>query len=86
MEAFPWDTAPRYLLRGRDGVYGDWFRRRRQKHGHRRSAHAPHSSRQNAQIERCMRSMKAECLDHMIFFGEKSLCRALTEFEDEYLN
>jgi hypothetical protein len=26
VEAFPWDTAPRFLLRDRDGVYGANFR------------------------------------------------------------
>ena len=25
IEAFPWDTAPRFLLRDRDSIYGDWF-------------------------------------------------------------
>ncbi len=27
-EAFPWDTAPKYLIRDRDGIYGQVFRRR----------------------------------------------------------
>jgi hypothetical protein len=27
-EAFPWDTAPRYLLHDRDSIYGDSFRQR----------------------------------------------------------
>ena len=33
VEAFPWDTAPRYLLRDRDGIYGSWFRQRVQSMG-----------------------------------------------------
>jgi hypothetical protein len=28
IEAFPWDTAPKYLLRDRDGIYGTIFRQR----------------------------------------------------------
>ena len=44
----------------------------------------PKSPNLIAHIERYMRSMKSECLSKMIFFGEKSLCRALTEFTKHY--
>ena len=44
----------------------------------------PRSPNLNAYIERYMRTMKSECLNKMIFFGEKSLRRALTEFTEHY--
>lgn len=44
----------------------------------------PKSPNLNAQIERYMRSMKSECLERMIFFGERSLRRALAEFAAHY--
>ena len=44
----------------------------------------PRSPNLNAHIERFMRSMKSECLGKLIFFGEKSLRRALTEFAAHY--
>jgi transposase InsO family protein len=44
----------------------------------------PRSPNLNAHIERFMRTMKSECLDKMIFFGENSLRRALTEFSEHY--
>jgi putative transposase len=44
----------------------------------------PRSPNLNAQIERYMRSMKSECLDRMVFFGERSLRRALAEFVAHY--
>ena len=44
----------------------------------------PRSPNLNAYIERYMRSMKCECLNKLIFFGEKSLRRALGQFEEHY--
>ena len=44
----------------------------------------PRSPNLNAQIERYMRSVKSECLERMVFFGEKSLRKALTEFTAHY--
>jgi len=44
----------------------------------------PKSPNLNAQIERFMRSMKSECLERMVFFGERSLRRALAEFVAHY--
>jgi len=44
----------------------------------------PKSPNLNAQIERYVRSIKSECLDRMVFFGERSLHRALAEFVAHY--
>ena len=38
----------------------------------------------NAFAERRVRSVKEECLSRLIFFGEHSLCRALTEYIDHF--
>ena len=38
----------------------------------------------NAFAERFVLSIKSECLGRMIFFGERSLRRAVTEFVDHY--
>ena len=51
-EAFPWDTAPRYLLRDRDASYGTNFRRRVEAMGIVEVITAPRSPWQNAYVER----------------------------------
>jgi len=45
IEAFPWDTAPKYLLRDQDGIYGDTFQRRVQSMGIKEVLTAPRSPR-----------------------------------------
>jgi transposase InsO family protein len=69
-EAFPWDTAPRYLVRDRDAVYGHVVRRRLRALGIRDRPTAPRSPWQNAYVERLIGSIRRECLDHMIVLGE----------------
>ena len=44
----------------------------------------PRSPNLNAHLERLMRSLHEECLDRMIFFGEKPLQHALAEFQTHY--
>jgi transposase InsO family protein len=72
-EAFPWDTAPRYLIRDRDAVYGHVVRRRLRALGIRDRPTAPRSPWQNAYVERLIGSVRRECLDHVIVFGETHL-------------
>jgi len=79
VEAFPWDTAPRCLLRDRDGVYGDWFRRRVKNMGIEGVLTAPHSPWQNPCSERLNGSVRRECLDHVIVFSENHLRRVLAD-------
>src|SRR5215472_7374202 len=76
-EAFPEDRAPRYLIRDRDGVYGDQFRDRLQEMGITEVLTAPRSPWQNAFAERLIGSIRRECLDHVIVLGEKHLGRIL---------
>ena len=76
-EAFPWDHAPRYLIRDRDTSYGPVFLQRIRAMGIRDHPIAPRSPWQNAHVERLIGSIRRECLDHMIVFGEAHLRRIL---------
>ena len=64
-EAFPWDTAPRYLLRDRDASYGAAFRKRVEAMDITEVLTAPRSPWQNAYVERVIGSIRRECLDHI---------------------
>ncbi len=83
-EAFPWDTAPKYLIRDRDGVYGQVFRRRVRAMGIRDRPTAPRSPWQNPYVERLIGSVRRECLDHLIIFDEAHLRRVLRTYSDYY--
>src|SRR6266536_4239372 len=61
-EAFPWDSALRYLLRDRDCIYGAAFRQRVGEMGMREVLTAPRCPWQNTYAERCIGSMRWECL------------------------
>jgi len=80
VEAFPWDTAPRYLLRDRDGIYGDYFRRRVDGMDIREVPIAPRSPWQNPYVERLIGSIRRECLDHMIVLNEQHLRRIIASY------
>jgi len=83
-EAFPWDTAPHYLLRDRDGSYGPYFRNRVEAMGITEVITAPRSPWQNANVERVIGSICRECLDHMVIFYERHLRRVLSSYVDYY--
>ncbi len=80
VEAFPWDSAPKYQLRDRDGIYGKWFRERVKNMGIEEVLTAPHSPWQNPYSERLNGSIRRECLDRVLIFGEGHLRRVLTEY------
>jgi putative transposase len=84
VEAFPWDSAPRYLLRDRDGIYGDVFGDAAQSLGIREVLTAAQSPWQNPYVERLIGSIRRECLDHVIVFNEAGLRRILKEYFDYY--
>ena len=63
IEAFPFETAPRYLLRDRDGIYGNEFQRRVARMGIERVCTAPRSPWQNPYVERLIGSVRQECLE-----------------------
>ena len=79
-EAFPWDTAPRFLLRDRDASYGQTFRDRVQAMGIEEVITAPRSPWQNPYVERIIGSIRRECLDHVIIFDERHLRRVLSTY------
>ena len=79
-EAFPWDTAPRYLLRDRDGIFGRDFVTQLQAMGIKEVLSAPRSPWQRAYVERLIGTFRRECLDHMIVLNEASLYRHIKLF------
>jgi transposase InsO family protein len=83
-EAFPWDTAPRYLLHDRDSIYADVFRQRVRGMAIREVLTAPRSPWQNPFVERLIGSIRRECLDHLIVFNESGLRRTLKSYFDYY--
>jgi putative transposase len=82
--AFPWDAAPRYLLRDRDGIFGNDFVKQVTDMGIEEVLSAPRSPWQRAYIERVIGSIRRECLDHMIVFNEASLYRHVKAFVSYY--
>jgi len=69
-EAFPWDGAPGYMIRDRDGIYGGSVTRRLRDMGIRDKPIAPGSPWQNGFAERLIGSIRRDCLDHIVVFGE----------------
>jgi putative transposase len=80
VDAFPDDSAPVYLLRDRDAVYGDTFRLRVKGMGIAEVLTAPQSPWQNPFAERLIGSIRRECLDHVVVLGERHLRRILTAY------
>lgn len=76
-EAFPWDDAPKYLIRDRDQIYGAVVTRRLRAMGIRDKPAAPASPWQNGFAERPIGSIRRECLDHIIVLSEAHLPRIL---------
>jgi transposase InsO family protein len=83
-EAFPWNEAPRYLIRDRDQVYGVAVRHRLRAMGIRDKPIAPGSPWQNGFAERLIGSIRRECVDHVIVLGEAHLRRILQAYARYY--
>jgi putative transposase len=84
LQAFPWDTAPRYLLRDRDSIYGDTFRRQISSMEIKQVLTAPRSPWQNPYVERVIGSVRRECLNHIIAINEASLRAILRSYFSYY--
>ena len=84
VQAFPWDSAPRYLLRDRDGIFGGDFVQQVKVMGIKEVLSAPRSPWQRAYVERVIGTIRRECLDHLIVFNEASLRRTLCLYIDYY--
>ena len=80
VNAFPDDSAPSYLLRDRDQVYGQQFRHRVKGMQIEEVLTAPHSPWQNPFAERLIGSIRRECLNHVLVLGERHLRRILTRY------
>ena len=84
VEAFPDDTAPRYLIRDRDGIYGFAFEQRVMNMGLEQVVCAPQSPWQNPYCERVVGSIRRECLNHVIVLNEHHLRRILRSYLEYY--
>jgi len=83
-EAFPWASVPAYLMRDNDGAYGHVFSRRVMVMGIRDRPISPRSPWQNGHMERLIGTLRRECLDRMLIFGEAHLRRTLTLYTCYY--
>ena len=84
VDAFPWESAPRYLLRDRDRIYGDHFQQRVGHMGIEEVQIAPRSPWQNPYCERVIGSIRRDALDHVIVLNERHLHRVLRSYMDYY--
>ena len=80
VEAFPFDTAPRFLIRDRDSIYGVDFRQRIKALGMEEVVIAYRSPWQSPYVERLIGSVRRECLDHVIVLNEAHLLRILRDY------
>ena len=83
-ETFGWEAAPRYIVRDRDDVYGDIFSRRLHAMGIRDRPTAARSPWQNGYAERLIGSIRRDCLDHVVVFGERHLRHLLESYQRYY--
>jgi hypothetical protein len=82
--AFPFDTAPSYLIREGDGIYGERVTRRIESLGIDEVVTAPASPWQNVYVERVIGTLRREFFDHVIVFNELHLRRLMSSFLDYY--
>jgi len=83
-EACGWEQAPRYLIRDRDRVYGEVVIRRFRSMGIRDRPTLPRSPWQNGYAERLIGSIRRECLDCVVVFGEQHLRHVLQWYMNYY--
>jgi hypothetical protein len=83
-EVCGWQQAPRYIVRDRDAIYGDVFIRRLRAMGIRDRPTAPQSPWQNGHTERLIGSIRRDCLDHVVVFGEQHLRHLLKSYQKYY--
>jgi transposase InsO family protein len=83
-DAFPWDEAPRFLLRDNDQIYGVEFERALEAMGIADTRTAKRSPWQNSYCERVIGTIRRECTDHVIVFSEDHLRRVLRKYAEYY--
>jgi Integrase core domain len=79
-EAFPWGTAPKYLIRDNDRAFGGAFKVRVRAMGIRDRPTSFRSPWQNGYAERLTGSVRRECTDHLIAFNAEHLRRILAKY------
>jgi transposase InsO family protein len=84
LEATPWGRRPRHLIHDRDACYGGDFHRQLACLGIAGVRTPPRAPNANAVAERIVRTIRTECLDHLIVFDERHLRSVLVEFVDYY--
>jgi transposase InsO family protein len=84
VEMFSWASAPAYLIRDNDGAYGHVFKARVRAIGIRDRSISPRSPWQNPYVERLIGTLRRECLDHVLIFGERHLHRILAAYSSYY--
>jgi hypothetical protein len=83
-EAYGWQQTPRYIVRDRDCVYGDIVLKRLRAMGIRDRPISPKSPWQNGYSERLIGSIRRDCLDHVVVFGERHLRHLLNSYQKYY--
>ena len=83
-EAFPWDSAPKYLIRDNDKAFGVAFKARVQAMGIRDRPTSFRSPWQNGYVERLIGSIRRECTDHLLVFNADHLRRILAKYTSYY--
>ena len=83
-EAFPWVSAPTYLVRDNDGAYGQIFINRLRAMGIRDRPISPGLPWQNGYVERLIGTLRRECLDHVLIIGTRHLRRVLASYAAYY--
>jgi transposase InsO family protein len=83
-EAYGWQPTPRYIVRDRDCVYGDVVIQRLRAKGIRDRPISPRSPWQNGYAERLIGSIRRDCLDHVVVFGERHLRHLLNSYQKYY--
>jgi transposase InsO family protein len=83
-EAFPWESAPKYLIRDNDRAFGVAFKARVRAMGIRDRPTSFRSPWQNGYVERLIGSIRRECTDHLIVVNAEHLRRILTKYSAYY--
>ena len=80
IEATPWNRHPRFLVRDRDRVYGSDFASRAKAIGVETLLTPFRAPQANAIAERVVRTLRNECLDHVLILNERHLETVLAEY------
>lgn len=84
LQAFPWATAPAYVIRDNDGAYGQAFTNRLRTMGIRDRPISPRSPWQNPYVERLIGTLRRDCLDHVLILSERHLRQILQAYSLYY--